>query len=64
MARPRGVAAGAEGVEIVASHGYLPAQFLNPLTNRREDRFGSSPRIACASSRRWWARCAIMHRRS
>ena len=35
--------AGAEGVEIVASHGYLPAQFLNPLTNRREDRFGGSP---------------------
>src|SRR5262249_11625590 len=35
--------AGAQGVEIVASHGYLPAQFLNPLTNRREDRYGGSP---------------------
>lgn len=35
--------AGAEGVEIVASHGYLPAQFLNPLTNLREDRYGGSP---------------------
>ncbi len=32
--------AGADGVEIVGSHGYLPAQFLNPRVNRREDRFG------------------------
>jgi 2,4-dienoyl-CoA reductase-like NADH-dependent reductase (Old Yellow Enzyme family) len=35
--------AGAQGVEIVASHGYLPSQFLNPLTNQRADRFGGSP---------------------
>lgn len=34
--------AGADGVEIVASHGYLPAQFLNPKVNRRTDRFGGS----------------------
>jgi 2,4-dienoyl-CoA reductase-like NADH-dependent reductase (Old Yellow Enzyme family) len=34
--------AGADGVEIVASHGYLPAQFLNPHVNRREDRYGGS----------------------
>jgi 2,4-dienoyl-CoA reductase-like NADH-dependent reductase (Old Yellow Enzyme family) len=34
--------AGADGVEIVGSHGYLPAQFLNPRVNRREDRFGGS----------------------
>ena len=27
--------AGADGVEIVASHGYLPAQFMNPNVNRR-----------------------------
>jgi 2,4-dienoyl-CoA reductase-like NADH-dependent reductase (Old Yellow Enzyme family) len=34
--------AGADGVEIVGSHGYLPAQFLNSRVNRRSDRFGGS----------------------
>src|SRR6185436_15740745 len=34
--------AGAEGVEVVASHGYLPAQFLNPNINEREDSYGGS----------------------
>ncbi|PNQ90230.1 oxidoreductase, partial [Pseudomonas gingeri NCPPB 3146 = LMG 5327] len=29
--------AGIDGVEVVASHGYLPAQFLNPRVNRRTD---------------------------
>ncbi len=29
--------AGLDGVEVVASHGYLPAQFLNPRVNRRKD---------------------------
>ena len=32
--------AGLDGVEVVASHGYLPAQFLNPRVNRRDDRYG------------------------
>lgn len=35
-------AAGLDGVEIVASHGYLPAQFLNPRVNRRTDQYGGS----------------------
>jgi 2,4-dienoyl-CoA reductase-like NADH-dependent reductase (Old Yellow Enzyme family) len=34
--------AGADGVEVVASHGYLPAQFLNPKINKREDEYGGS----------------------
>lgn len=33
-------AAGLDGVEVVASHGYLPAQFLNPRVNLREDVYG------------------------
>ena len=32
--------AGYDGVEIVASHGYLPAQFLNPRVNLRTDAYG------------------------
>ena len=32
--------AGYDGVEVVASHGYLPAQFLNPRVNLRTDDFG------------------------
>jgi 2,4-dienoyl-CoA reductase-like NADH-dependent reductase (Old Yellow Enzyme family)/thioredoxin reductase len=32
--------AGIDGVEIVASHGYLPAQFLNPRVNLRNDAYG------------------------
>src|SRR5690606_27574781 len=34
--------AGADGVEIVASHGYLPAQFMNAKVNRRDDEYGGS----------------------
>ncbi|MSP82901.1 MAG: FAD-binding protein [Alphaproteobacteria bacterium] len=34
--------AGLDGVEILASHGLLPAQFLNPETNRRTDAYGGS----------------------
>jgi 2,4-dienoyl-CoA reductase-like NADH-dependent reductase (Old Yellow Enzyme family) len=38
----RMAAAGIDGVEVVASHGYLPAQFLNPRFNLREDGYGGS----------------------
>jgi len=31
-----------DGVEIVASHGYLPAQFLDPKVNRRDDQYGGA----------------------
>jgi len=36
------MAAGLDGCEIVASHGYLPAQFLNPSLNLRDDEYGGS----------------------
>jgi 2,4-dienoyl-CoA reductase-like NADH-dependent reductase (Old Yellow Enzyme family) len=35
--------AGLDGVELTASHGMLMAQFLNPLTNHREDEYGGTP---------------------
>lgn len=34
--------AGFDGVEIVGSHGYLIAQFLNARVNQRNDRYGGS----------------------
>lgn len=34
--------AGLDGVEVVASHGYLPAQFLNPRVNLRSDGYNGS----------------------
>jgi 2,4-dienoyl-CoA reductase-like NADH-dependent reductase (Old Yellow Enzyme family) len=34
--------AGAKLIEVHAAHGYLLHEFLSPLTNRREDRYGGS----------------------
>ena len=41
-AASRLAAAGLDGVEFLASHGLLWAQFLNPATNLRADRYGGS----------------------
>ncbi len=36
------VQAGLQGIEIVASHGYLPAQFLSEYSNQRNDEYGGN----------------------
>ncbi len=42
QASRRMIEAGLDGVELVASHGMLMAQFLNPLTNFRDDYYGGT----------------------
>lgn len=41
-AAARIAAAGLDGVEILASQGYLPAQFFDHRVNRREDEYGAA----------------------
>jgi 2,4-dienoyl-CoA reductase-like NADH-dependent reductase (Old Yellow Enzyme family) len=60
-AAERALEAGFEVAEVHAAHGYLLHQFLSPLSNQREDRFGGSfdnrvraPLAVIAAIRKAW----------
>ncbi|MFL5843438.1 MAG: FAD-dependent oxidoreductase [Solirubrobacteraceae bacterium] len=46
-AAQRAQAGGLDGVEIHGGHGYLPCQFLSPMSNHRTDRYGGSTENRC-----------------
>jgi 2,4-dienoyl-CoA reductase-like NADH-dependent reductase (Old Yellow Enzyme family)/thioredoxin reductase len=43
----RARAGGLDGVELHGGHGYLPCQFLSPMSNQRTDRYGGSVENRC-----------------
>ncbi len=55
--------AGLDGVEVVASHGYLPSQFLNPRTNLRTDGWGGDEARRLRFLREALAACRLTTRR-
>ncbi len=68
----RALAAGFRALEIHSAHGYLLHQFLSPLSNRREDRWGGSfenrtrlvRHVAEAVRREWPERLPLLLRLS